>query len=249
MTCCALLSLAACNEEEVPDYSGDSALYFYRGSYETINVYQRDSIFYSFLSKGQDREWDTVYIDLRTMGGLQDRVRRFAIKQENASDSSAALPGVHYVAFDDPGMTPLLQIPANANRYQMPVILRRDTSLQQKTVTLQLAIVENEEFKVGVERQSTFQIKFSDQLLPSTNWRPGSITGWAFVFGEYGQRKHWFVITYVGFRSFDDDVSTYPIDVRRFYNQQAREKLAAYNASHPVLTESNGQVVTFPATI
>ncbi|MDR1274488.1 MAG: DUF4843 domain-containing protein [Odoribacteraceae bacterium] len=245
--CCALLSCASCTEEVVPDYTGDHALYFYRGTYETIHVYQRDSLFYSFLSGGMNMERDTIYLDLRVMGGLQDRARRFAIKQENAGEPSAAQPGVHYVAFDDPGMTPLLQVPANANRYQMPVILLRDPGLREETVVLKLAIVENDEFKIGLEQQSSFQIKVSDQLMPTSAWRPGYAGGWAYVFGEYGPQKHWFVITYVGFTDLDGDVSTYPIDVRRFYNQQAREKLAEYNATHPVLTESNGQEVFFNA--
>ena len=242
--CIACLSCAACSEVEIQDYSGGDALYFYRGTYGTIHVFQQDSIFYSFLVKNKER--DTLYLDLRAMGRPVDRPRKISIEQINADAPLAARPGVHYIAFNDPAIAPLMYMPANATAYQVPIVLLRDPGLKQEIVTLGMRIVENEEFKVGLERQSTFQVKFSDQFLPSTNWRPGSTVGWAFVFGEYGQQKHWFLYTYVGFKDFDADVSTYSQGVRKFYNQEARDKLAAYNAANPVLTEADGQVVTFP---
>jgi hypothetical protein len=240
---CACACIAcACNEEEVPGYAGESALYFQRG---TGLVPQRDSTFYSFLSKELTSDRDTIYINICAMGDVQDRPRPFVIRQ-TATGNSDARPGIHYVPFDDPGMAPFMQMPARATDTRMPVILIRDSSLQQETVTLKMTIIENEEFKVVPEGQSTFKITFSDQLLPAANWKPGSALGWTFVFGDYGQRKHWFLITYVGFRNFDDEVSEYSLDVRRFYSSQAREKLAEYNANNPILTESDGTVVTFP---
>ncbi|MDR2415030.1 MAG: DUF4843 domain-containing protein [Odoribacteraceae bacterium] len=241
---CIIALACACTEQQVSDYSGDAALYFYRGSYETIHVYQQDSLFYSFLSSQEER--DTVYIDTRVMGAPVDRPRAISIEQVDASDPLAAIPGTHYVAFDDPAVKPLMYIPANATAYRMPVILLRHESLKQEIITLRLRIVENDEFKIGIDKQAAFQVKFSDQFLPSTNWRPGNALGWTLVFGEYGKQKHWFVYTYVGFTDFDADVSTYPLDVRKFYNAQAREKLAAYNAVNPVLKEDNGQEVSFP---
>ncbi|MDR0765446.1 MAG: DUF4843 domain-containing protein [Odoribacteraceae bacterium] len=244
LPCIAALACASCSEEEIQDYSGDAALYFYRGTYETMHVFQRDSLFYSFLSSGKER--DTLYIDTRVMGHPVDRPRAVTIEQTDASDPLAAVPERHYVPFDDPAVKPLMQVPANAVACRLPVILLRDESLEREIVTLRLRIVENDEFKVGIEKQSTFQFKFSDQFLPSTNWQPGNALGWALVFGEYGKQKHWFVHTHVGFTDFDADVSTYPQDVRKFYNAQAREKLAAYNAANPVLKEDNGQEVTFP---
>jgi hypothetical protein len=156
------------------------------------------------------------------------------------------VPGVHYVAFDDAAMLPHVQVPANATVYRLPLILLRDASLQDETVTLDMRIVENEEFKVGIDGQSTFRVNFSDQYLPTSNWRPGSTAGWHTVFGEYGSRKHWFIVTYVGFTDFEGNPANYPLMVRKYYNARAREKLTAYNAANPVLTEANGQTVSFP---
>ncbi|MDR0544061.1 MAG: DUF4843 domain-containing protein [Odoribacteraceae bacterium] len=238
------IATVACAEEEIKDYAGDAALYFYRGSYQTIHVFQRDSVFYSFLATANER--DTLYIDTRVMGYPVDRPREITLRQIDANDPLAAIPGTHYVAFNDPAIKPLMYMPANATSYRLPVILIRDASLQQQIVNLRLQIVENSDFKIGIEKQATFQIKFSDQFLPATNWRPGSSVGWFTVFGEYGKQKHWFLHTQVGFTDFDADVSTYPLAVRKFYNQQAREKLAAYNAVNPVLKEDNGQEVYFP---
>ncbi|MDR2130579.1 MAG: DUF4843 domain-containing protein [Odoribacteraceae bacterium] len=237
--------VAACTGIEPPAYSGNDAIYFYRGTYQTIHVFQRDSLFYSFINSG-NKERDTLYLDLRTMGIPATFDRSFGIEQANADSTDAARPGVHYIPFDDPAIAPAMNIPAGAVSYRMPLVLLRDTSLLHEAVTLVLRLVPNEHFRVGIERQATFQVKFSARFLPSTNWRPGSTVGWHHVFGEYGERKHWFIVTYVGFHFFEDDVSTYPLAVRKYYNQQAREKLAAYNAVNPVLVEGNGQPVIFP---
>jgi hypothetical protein len=248
LLCCSFFSWAACNEEVVPGYSGNDALYFYRGTYESVNVFQRDSIFYSFLTQGGTKLRDTVYIDIRTMGLPQDRNRPIEIEQVATKEGNDAQPGVHYVDFHDPEMQQLLQIPAHAVMYKMPIILLRDASLQTKIMNLQIKIVENADFKIGIDKQSTFGIKFSDQLLPSANWKPGFTGGWHLVFGAYGQEKHRFVISYVGFTDFEADVASYPQAVRKWLNEQARKKLVTYNEAHPgnELKESNGEAVAFP---
>jgi hypothetical protein len=240
--------LAACSENEVPGYTGDDALYFYRGAYGNVNVYQRDSIFFSFLTQGGLKQRDTLYIDVRTMGMPQNRERQIAIEQINTDKEATAQVGVHYVDFRDEEMRRLLIIPANAVRYMMPVIVLRDASLQREMVSLQIKIIENEDFRVGIDKQSTFILKLSDQLLPSTHWQPGSSSGWATVFGAYGQEKHRFLINYVGFTDFDTEPSSYPLAVRRFLNEQARKKLSEYNEANSgnELKEANGDRVAFP---
>jgi hypothetical protein len=242
------LFLVACNEKEVPGYAGDDALYFYRGTYGNVNVFQRDSIFYSFLTQSGNKPSDTVYVDIRTMGMPQNYERQIAIEQTNMGGEFDAQAGVHYVDFRDSELQKLLRIPAGAVMYKMPVVLLRDASLQTKIVNLKIKIVENEYFKAGIDEQASFIPKFSDQLLPSVNWRPGSTDGWTTVFGAYGTEKHRFVINYVGFTDFDGDVSSYPLAVRRYLNEQARKKLTEYNAAHPgdELKEANGDRVSFP---
>jgi hypothetical protein len=242
-----LFACTSCSENVLPDYSGDDAIYFYHGTYGgNINVFQRDSIIFSFISSGL-KERDTVYIDVRTMGDIQPRPRPFRVEQIDGDEESAAQPGVHYVPFDDPEMLALTRIPANATQYAMPVILLRDPTLQEQTVRLRMALVENEEFKIGIDKQAIFCVRFADQFMPTDQWPLDRENfGWAFYFGKYGERKHWFLVTYVGFSDFTANPADYPNDVRKFYNQQAREKLAAYNAVNPTLKERNGEDVTFP---
>ena len=55
------------------------------------------------------------------MGFLSDQNRPVRLEQVSTGEDDA-IPGVHYVSFDDPDFTRLCFVPANQNRTQVPVI-------------------------------------------------------------------------------------------------------------------------------
>ena len=62
------------------------------------------------------------------MGFVYDHDRQIAIEQVT-SDGNQAVPGKHYVAFDDPSLSGLYVMPARQSRTKIPVVVLRDGSV------------------------------------------------------------------------------------------------------------------------
>ncbi|MFV0345868.1 MAG: hypothetical protein ACK5IQ_06420, partial [Bacteroidales bacterium] len=62
---------------------------------------------YSFVYEGSSCTQDTVFFDLYAIGGIKDFDRPINIVQEKVADTLNAVPGVHYIAFDNPEVSKL----------------------------------------------------------------------------------------------------------------------------------------------
>lgn len=239
------LLLQACEQLEVDNYENDPRLYFYYGSY-TINhktFTQRDSTEHSFFTLSDDQLVDTVWVDIRTMGLLENQARPMKIVQVNTDKPNAAVAGKHYFAFDSDEMKEHRYMPANRAQCFWPVIVKRDPSLENSRVRLEMAIIENDYFKPGVDTLARFMVTTTAQAQKPSLWN----SYWKYSYGEWGSKKMWFLVNYVGIRDFNSYISDSGLDY--YYQAKAREELKKYNAdeSNPdrPLKEADGTIVTF----
>lgn len=216
----AAIFLASCEKREVIKYEDKDCLYFYRFTWG-----QKDSIMYSFSSKSDDVELDTVWVDVRTMGATSDKPRPVSMKQLNTGEPDAGIAGTHYISFDDPAIQGLMQVEAQKAQMMLPVIIMRHPSLKQQTVRIQIGIASNEYFTTGIEQQQTFLVKVTDKEEEPGNWS----TDWVYVFGPWSSLKMQFISKYVGIKDFDEVPSdgTYRI----YLKAKAGKVLNEYNAA------------------
>lgn len=239
---CLSVWLTGCSQLEVEKYENDSRLYFFKGA---INdwLFQGDSIVHSFFLQPDGQMSDTILVDIRTMGFPADFPRPFRIIQTNAGESDAAVAGKHYLDFASEEMQKNLVMPAGAIHLYLPVIVKRDPSLELSKVRLQFAIVENEYFSVGINEQSTFLVTTTAQAEKPALWD----TYWKYSFGDFGVKKLWFLIHYLGISDFSSSIS----DSGYEYYLRARviQALADYNTDEKnpdrPLREADGTLVTF----
>ncbi|RAJ08627.1 uncharacterized protein DUF4843 [Chitinophaga skermanii] len=158
---------------------------------------------------------DTVYIDVNTIGGITpfDRPVKFVQVPEfsvtytrdpltnKIIDSVVtelpfkAIPGTHYVGFDDKAVENIMVVKANEATAKIPVILLRDTSLANNSYRLHIQLVANDHFGLGEKIAKEKTIVFSDRLERFDSWRTDNYLSPAFsTFGKYSVGKHQFMI-------------------------------------------------------
>lgn len=237
--CLLFFALASC-EEDLPTYSDTQA----RLNFD-YSTYKTGLINYSFIYN--NKQQDTVWIQLNTMGYLSDQDRPFEL-QQIAGSNHDAIPGQHYVAFDDASMKPYLVVPAGKNYARVPVILKRDATLDTATFNLNIVLKPDENFQVGYVTQSSMTVTMTSQLSKPTEWK-GAMN---YYFGTWGPVKHRFMIEATG-QKWDDD---YIRSVQGDYNMvlylvdqldKALEKVNAERAAQglPYLQEADGTLVAF----
>jgi hypothetical protein len=169
----------------------------------------------TFVFEPKNIVQDTAYIQVNTIGGITpyDRQVKFiqvidysyTYKVDTTThqiiDSIAtevpfrALPGVHYVDFNDKNMQSLMIVKANEATASIPVILLRDTSLATNTYRLHIQLEESHEFGLGEKIAREKTLVFSDHLERFDSWRVDSYLAPAFGwFGKYSVGKHQFMI-------------------------------------------------------
>jgi hypothetical protein len=232
-----VVTLPGCREMDIDTYENDPRLYFHR---DVNTSRQRDSISYSFFIQGETVVRDTVWVEIRTMGIPSATPRPFKVEQINAGDTLAARVGIHYLPFDSGELKELMQVAPGATSALVPVVLLRDISLKREEARLEIAIVENEYFKPGVESNLKFVVKSSDFAVKPASWNL-----WGVVFNEWGPQKMLFLIQYLGI-DFSEPAPT-DIDPRLHYRGLAKELLMRYNDTHPgkPLAEEDGTLVSF----
>ncbi len=165
-----------------------------------LNIISDTLISYTFTVKPAEVVLDTVWVRVQTMGLISDKDRVVKFEQVPV-DTLNALPGIHYVAFDDPQVRDLYQVPAHRNYVDLPILVKRDISLKSETVNLKIRLVDGPDFKVGYADRSETLITISDMLEKPTLWTNYAIQ---YFLGAYGPVKHQFMIDVTG-ESIDDD--------------------------------------------
>lgn len=156
-------------------------------------------VHYSFVYAGSETEYDTVWIQVETIGNLDNSARSVRLNQYETG-ANDAVSGIHYVPFDDIDLQDRLIVPANAPRASLPIILKRDPSLKTGTYILALELVPNEQFKFVNYKRHKMKIQMTDQLAKPNNWAYMA----NYVLGTYGPVKHQWLIDHTEHR-WDDD--------------------------------------------
>ncbi len=204
---CGLLAAFTACEKDLPMYSSQECMLNFE--YENVTEQNTEDITdddkiinWSFiLNSTVDAEVDTIWLTVTTMGYLKDYDRPIALEQVMTGDNDAQA-GVHYVSFNDADLCAnYYYIPANAAEQEIPVVVLRDESLQDESVTLKIALKENEYFSLGYPEFSDYTLVITDKLSKPTAWDVCSLEEY---FGEYGEAKHSLMIEWTG-QAWDDD--------------------------------------------
>ena len=209
-----LLPLATSCEKDLPKYSTPDAwlnfvYYDYSGEQVILTedlekIEDITNTYYSFvmssISEGKELTEDTVWVEVATMGFLSDKNRTVELEQI-ATDGNDAVPGVHYVAFNDPQLLAKSYVPGGTNTALIPIVVLRDASLEEKDAVLRFTIKDNGIFKPGYEAMSVQTLYISGRLNQPSKW---STYYCDYYFGTYGPKKHELMIEWTG-KNWDDD--------------------------------------------
>ena len=214
----------------------------------------------TFIYDGPEMERDTVYVRMRTMGFVSDvdrqvRLEQAEVTEEEAASTLNAVPGVHYIPFDDPEQIAMTVVRAGQVEAEIPIILLRDPSLETEQVALKIRIAENEEFQPFNQELSERIILFSDQPLQPAAWNESFVP----FFGEWGPVKYRFMLDNTTPLWDDEFIESLLNDYTSLMFWQSRlvELLSAENARReeagegplreaPALGETEGKLVSFP---
>ena len=199
---------------------------------------------------------DTIWFDVETSGYVTDYPRTISFEQM-AVDSNAAIPDVHYVAFDNPELQNVYVVPAHSTRVRVPLVVKKDDpELEKKQFILRFCIKENKFFKTGFPTYRVRTVRISNMLTQPKHW--DMYAEWYFA-GEYGPVKYRFMIdagAKVGV-TIDDDffaelLKSNPPDMGLtgywqtfFENALAEENAKRKQEEKKPLAEANGKEVTF----
>ncbi len=145
-------SFVACHYERPGFYEGGNYIQFYYDNlvYKDSSDYLTRPQNYPYISS--TRLQDTAWFRVQAVGqpAHYDRAVRFE-PYVNAADSNSteAVPGVHYVAFDDPEIQPLMVVPADSVYMDIPVVILYDADTRG-SVALNFRLVATDDFEIGM---------------------------------------------------------------------------------------------------
>lgn len=220
----------ACDKKGLLEYQNDPRIYF-----------SADSVTYSFFLEKSTRVRDTISVSIHAMGIPAGSDRSFRMVQTNAGEENAAQPGVHYVGFDNEEMLPHLMIKAGKASVSVPLIVLRDSSMSKQEYRLEIELLPNENFKLGIDTKLRMAFKLSDIAVKPKYWD----SNWKKVFGVWGSVKMRFVIDNIGITEFDGKMME--VSEIDYYRTKINRCLEEYNANHDKdLQEADGTKIVFP---
>lgn len=202
------LLIFGCTQAEIPTYSGGDYVQF-----DTTSIVRPS---FSFAYSGSEAIKDTVYVDLIIGGPTRDYDRVVKVRQIKEYqieyiledgvkvDSTLvlvkdqAVPGKHYVAFNDPEAMSLMFINKNQHKGKLGIVLKRDATLKATDYSLLIEILQSDDFLPGDFKSVKKKILIIDKLIMPDNWnhksgpniKPQNSPMW----GVYGPVKHQFMI-------------------------------------------------------
>lgn len=243
------LLVTSCSED-LPTYQDVvSRLNFNFGAEKIYSEKDVPTEAYSFVYSGGLSK-DTIWVGVDLMGRPLDHDRTISVKQIEASGDNA-VAGTHFVAFNDPTLTPFYTLKAGEVSAKVPVVVLRDESLSKKSYFLDIALVENDDFKAGYPVYQVKHIEISNILAKPTIWDTYDYAAMPWYFCNWGPVAHQFMIDVTGY-PFDNEFIKSFIDTRDdAYIEYVAEKVARakikYNKEHPdkPLQEKDGTLVKF----
>lgn len=148
----SIVMLVSCHYEKPGFYEGNAYIQFYYSGLMNQDTTERitNPLNYPYVSS--TRLQDTAWFRLQAVGGPVNRDRKVKFEQysvELTGSSMEAVPGVNYVAFDDPEMQKYMIIPADSVYMNIPVVILYDTE-KKGSFVLNFELVPTEDFELGV---------------------------------------------------------------------------------------------------
>lgn len=259
--CCSLFAFFSCEMKLDPYNESINRLDFVYESGQWAEADADSVVNYTFVYLPSDIKMDTVWLKLETIGHITDYDRPVSLEQIPTSGLQAKA-GTHYVDFNDPALAASYVVPAGQTEIRVPVVLKRDPSLEKNSVRLEIAIRENEYFKTGTLNRQTKVIVFSDNLVPIKYWDVNAED----YFGKYGEEKHRFMIDVTAsmdvlinddfFYELVGDAGSMDMGLLTYWSGFFKEKLKEENAlreqrgegplrEKALLGEDEGRIVSF----
>lgn len=255
----SVLFCISCETQDLMMYEGVDRLHF-----ADTTDYQ-----HTFVWEPETVTTDTIFLTLHTMGDVYDYDRLVNLVQifdtewsfefdENGVKVDSTYEEMPYQAeagihFEQLPEQTTFKVNANSVYVKVPIVLYRDATLKEQTYRLTLKVEANEFFQEGVRPALTKTIKIADQLIRPNNWDDVIVK---YLFGEYGQVKHRFIIDVLEMRIDDAFFDTLDGDISllNYYNTIVRKALDEYNQinwRNPLREEPQpghieGTLVTFP---
>lgn len=183
------LGLFSCQEELNTYNESQNRLNFFYPRSQSSN--EEREMKYTFVYSPSTETTAAGMVEVRTMGYLSDKDRKISFRQITEGVENPAIPGVHYVAFDNPSLAQYYVVKAGQNSAQIPVMMLRDASLTTKEYCLKFEIIANDDFEVGYPDYSRMTVYIADILTLPASWNTGIRHYFA---GTYGPVKHRFMI-------------------------------------------------------
>lgn len=152
------LAWGACTEENVDVYSlTDEYVYIpYNSDIYLADMRSSDTVYMFYnrtaLSVNSMQVRDTFYFRVLVTGVAKNVDRKINIQPwvNEVNGKEAAVPGVNYVAFDDPEMVGNFIIPADSLGVNIPIVVTYDPAIagQWKSFAVTFKLAESEDFKV-----------------------------------------------------------------------------------------------------
>lgn len=257
-------AFTAC-EEELPTYSDTEArLNFMYYDYSGELITNSDDFenlkeilphtYYSFITSsieaGEELQTDTVWFEVGTMGFLSGEARTVELEQIPEGENDA-VAGTHYVPFNDAQLLEHSFVPAWQNSTRVPIVVKRDASLEDKDFTLKFTFRDNGIFRPGYAYLSTHTLHISGRLSRPTQWNTYYCDDY---FGTYGPVKHELMIKWSGQPWNDaylDEVFAGDSNYIYYLAEMFRQRLEEENQKRleqglDVYKEKDGTPVTFP---
>lgn len=211
---CAAGALTSC-EKDLEVFSDNTCrLNFHYDGVESRSQFKEQMAVnsYSFVYGSAELDNDTIWYEVETMGKVSNSDRTVTLEQIQVEDADNAVAGTHYVAFNDATLADKYVIPAGKTRAKLPVVMLRDASLKESTVTLKFRIKPNGNFVEGYPEFQEQTLTFTDQLAEPSIWSkrfpypdyPDYDFGFSDYFGTWGPVKHNFLIEETG-QKWDDE--------------------------------------------
>lgn len=208
----------SCTQQDALLYDSAAQVSFTRDIYG-----QQDSVIQSFFTVREGQTRDTVWVEISLTGFPVDENRPVSLVQTNIGDPDAAVAGTHYVDFNDEEVAGQFVMKANQVQAKVPVILLWDKSLNSEKKRLKLAIAANDYFQPGIDTDCNFLIQTTALAEQPTDWQ----ANWFYVFGDWGPRKMWFIMHYLGIRDFGERIED--MAYRDYLRLKAHSELVKYN--------------------
>lgn len=245
-----LLLFSSCRKDSYLHFEDDARLQFGPTPDKMYNTSANlhDTVkAFTFLTRPADVERDTLYFDLYLLGNVASTDRAYQLKQAQLNEVENAIPGIHFVPFDDPSIKHLYVLPANKAHVKVPVVLLKDATLSESDYQLRFKIAENENFKIGDTRLNWRKVIIADVLIVPSSWVVG-------YYGTYSRVKHRFMMQQTGME-WDElyfNVIKTDVTMNLYWQGKLRQLLHEFNTNQenidkgdaPLMDENN-RAVTF----